>query len=276
MVVQQQVVSMVDFPARTVLLGSSAHTPSEEPPHPVELRAFGLADRCVSAAEFHAFLLDAPGAVGHTWIDCIDPCFVVHSAAGFELRPGCGAFPMIQINYWAAAAYCNWLSRREGLPSVYDLAAGTSSVDVDGYRLPTEAEWESACRDGFPTPSPVDSDRVNSADAGPACRRLRAGEQHLGAFLPDQPAPVPVASLPADAAGLFEMLGNVREWCHDRYGPYAPGLARNPTGAGRGFFRVVRGGSFVDPGPELGPERRMAAHEDTRCEVYGFRVARSR
>jgi formylglycine-generating enzyme required for sulfatase activity len=276
MLAEQPTFSIIDFPGRRLTIGSTSMTTREQPPHDVEIDSFSLADRCVSAADFHAFLRDAPGDVDHTMIDCIDPCFIVHRRGGFELRPGCGQYPMIQISFWAAAAYCNWLSRAEGLRLVYDHHDRHADLAADGYRLPTEAEWEAACRVGYPEGAGPGPDGCNSADAGPICRKLRAGESLSGNFLPGHPAPVPVASLPADAAGLYEMLGNLREWCHDRFGPYGPDPARNPSGAPRGSFRVVRGGSFIDPADTLGPASRMAAYEDTKCEVYGFRVARSR
>lgn len=266
--------TMIDFPAHRFTMGTADRTGREQPQHEVELDAFGLADRCVSAGDFHAFLRSAPGDVHHTMIDCIDPAFIVHRAGGFELRPGCADYPMIQVSFWGAAAYCNWLSRTEGRHPVYDLAARSIDLDRDGYRLPTEAQWEAACRAGHPDGAVPDPDRYNSADAGPACLKLRAGESLAGAFLPGQPAPVPVAGLPADAAGLHEMLGNLREWCHDRFGSYGSARERNPRGPARGAFRVVRGGSFIDPAADLHPSVRTAAYEDTRCEVYGFRVAR--
>ncbi|GGM34080.1 hypothetical protein GCM10011608_18200 [Micromonospora sonchi] len=268
--------SMTAFPARRLRVGSSTLTAREQPPHEVHVDAYELGDRCVSAADFHAFLRARPDDANHLDIDCIDPCFIVHRADGFALRPGCADFPMIQISYWAAAAYCNWLSQLEGRRVVYDLRSREADLDAEGYRLPTEAEWEAACRNGHPAELVTPGDTVNTADAGPACRRLRAGETLAGNFLPGQPAPVPVAGLPADAVGLYGMLGNVREWCHDYYGPYGPEFRRNPAGARKGSFRVVRGGSFVDPATDVGPASRMAAYEDTKCEVYGFRVARSR
>ncbi|MER6333529.1 formylglycine-generating enzyme family protein [Streptomyces sp. NPDC014983] len=265
---------MVGFASRRFTVGSSDPDHHAEPPHEVEIDAFQLADRCVSAADFIEFLRDEPDALDHTLIDCIDPAFIVNRAGAFELRPGCGDFPMIQISYWGAAAYCNWLSHREALPVVYDLEQRTAELGTGGYRLPTEAEWEAACQEGWPKGTRPAPDECNSADAGPTCRALRAGETLAGNFLPGAPAPIPVAGLSPDAAGLHQMLGNVREWCHDRYGAYAPGFQRNPVGSARGAFRVVRGGSFVDPGHTLSPATRTAAHEDTRCEVYGFRVVR--
>jgi len=274
MLAEQPAFSMTEFRGRRLTVGSANLTTREQPPHEVEIDSFCLADRCVSAADFHAFLRDAPGDLDHTMIDCIDPCFIVHRAGGFQLRRGCGQYPMIQISFWAAAAYCNWLSRVEGLRPVYDLGSRCADLDADGNRLPTEAEWEAACHEGYPDGAGPGPDSCNSADAGPTCRKLRAGETLSGNFLPGHPAPVPAAGLPADAAGLYEMLGNLREWCHDRFGPYGPGTRRNPSGAPRGTFRVVRGGSFIDPVDILGPASRMAAYEDTKCEVYGFRVAR--
>lgn len=268
--------SLVDFPRHRLTVGADGVTEKERPPHVVELDAFALGDRCVSAADFAAFLQDSPDGVDHTMVDCIDPAFVVHTAAGFELRPGCGDFPMIQVSWWGAAAYCSWLSRAEGLRPVYDVAARSVDLTADGYRLPTESEWEAACRVGYPDGTVPGPDDCNSADAGPRCRELRASRTAAGAFPPGHPSPVPVASLPADAAGLHEMLGNLREWCHDRYGPYGGGAERNPIGRERGSFRVVRGGSFIDAAAGLGPAARMSAYENTRCEIYGFRVARRR
>jgi sulfatase modifying factor 1 len=273
MLVEHRNFSMVEFPARVLTIGSADPAAGGQPPHEVELDAFALGDRCVSAADFHAFLRDAPADVDHTMIDCIDPGFVVHRADGFRLRPGCADFPMIQISFWASAAYCNWLSRTEGLRPVYDIGARGADLDRDGYRLPTEAEWEAACLAGRRDGTDVDPDSWNCADAGPTALKLRAGETLAGNFLPGHGAPVPVGSLPPDAAGLYEMLGNLREWCQDRYGPYSPDRQRNPSGAARGAFRVVRGGSFIDPADSLGPANRLAAYEDTKCEVYGFRVA---
>ncbi|MFL6164583.1 MAG: formylglycine-generating enzyme family protein [Jatrophihabitantaceae bacterium] len=262
---------LIDFSPRLLSVGSADGTAREQPVHEVEIDAYALADRCVSAADFYAFIRDAPAQIDHSLIDCIDPCFVVHRAGGFELRPGCADFPMIQLSFWAAAGYCNWLSRAEGLRSVYDVGARTADLDNDGYRLPTEAEWEAACQAGQPA-----VELANTADADHACRAVQAGESAAGNFRPGEPGPVRVAALPADAAGLYGMLGNVREWCHDRFGPYRSGRQRNPTGADRGAFRVVRGGSFIDPASTVGPTSRLAAHEDTKCEVYGFRVGRSR
>jgi formylglycine-generating enzyme len=270
LVIQREFV-LIDFPAQLLTMGSAHGSAREQPVHEVEIDAYSLADRCVSAANFYAFVQDAPGEIDHTLIDCIDPCFVVHRAGGFELRPGCADFPMIQISFWAAAGYCNWLSRAEGLRPVYELSTRTAELDNDGYRLPTEAEWEATCRAGRPA-----VEVANTADANTAIRAVRAGESAAGNFLPGAPGPVRVAALPADTVGLYGMLGNVREWCHDRFAPYRAGRQRNPAGADRGAFRVVRGGSFVDPASTIGPASRRAAYEDTKCEVYGFRVGRSR
>src|SRR5215212_3871345 len=123
MLIEVRNFTLVDFPGQVLTAGSAELTAREQPPHEVTLDAFSLGDRCVSAADYVTFLRDAPGEVDHTAIDCIDPGFVVHRAGGFELRPGCGDQPMIQISFWGAAAYCNWLSRLESRRPAYDLAA---------------------------------------------------------------------------------------------------------------------------------------------------------
>ncbi|MBM0230686.1 SUMF1/EgtB/PvdO family nonheme iron enzyme [Micromonospora sp. STR1_7] len=267
--------NLIEFGARTFEMGFPERAFRAAPVHEVTLDAFLLGDRCVSAGDFARFLADTPGAVDHMMIDCVDPGFFVHRAAGFVLRPGCADFPMIQISFWAAAAYCNWLSDAEGARRVYDVAARTVDYTADGFRLPTEAEWEAACRVGWGAAPAVDPDLHNSLDAGSRMAAMRAGVSLAGNFSSAEPTPVPVTAPVPDAAGLHHMLGNVREWCQDRFGPYRSDPVSNPHGPAEGSFRVVRGGSYGEALATMSAVSRLAAFEGTRCEVYGFRVARS-
>lgn len=265
---------MIPIDGGTYQLGSDFGDPRIGPCYEVELDPYLVGDRCVTAADFLEFLQAGAPDVDHTMVDCIDPCFVVHRRGGFVLRGGAADFPMIQVSFWGAAGYCNWISRAEGLSPVYDMASRGADLDQDGYRLPTEAEWEVACRLG--QRSLVESpDACNTSDAGPECLALRAGRAGVGAFGVDAPSPVPSGSLSADGVGLHEMIGNIREWCHDRYRPGPPVIRKNPAGPARGAFRVVRGGAFIDSFASSGPSVRQAAYEHTKCEVYGFRVARA-
>jgi len=107
------------------------------------------------------------------------------------------------------------------------------------FRLPTEAEWEYACRAGTETPfstgGNLTSDQANYDG------RYSYGGSPKGRFLGH---PAPVASYPPNRWGLFDLHGNVWEWCEDWYGPYPPGKAVDPRGPAGGARRVIRGGSW--------------------------------
>jgi len=108
------------------------------------------------------------------------------------------------------------------------------------YRLPTEAEWEYACRAGTKTaynipPARNDADYLRSGDYLARFANVAAGK------------PMPVGRLKPNAWGLYDMHGNVWEWCSDWYGPYAKGKAVDPSGPAEGKTRVARGGSFNGP-----------------------------
>ncbi|MHC4157254.1 MAG: formylglycine-generating enzyme family protein [Planctomycetota bacterium] len=151
---------------------------------------------------------------------------------------------VINVNWYDAQTFCRWLSDREGLP----------------YRLPTEAEWEYACRAGT------------------------TSNYHTGDILPEQyhknqrrtggPTPVSlhVGRTPANAWGLYDMHGNVEEWCHDWYGPYQPGRQVDPVGYESGTCRVTRGGSHGTHIYYLRSANRMGAMAQSRNWVTGFRV----
>jgi len=267
------------FAATTTRIGSDSDPGAREAPaHDVSLSRFALGRRCVTAEEYHAFMTDAGDGFDESWCDYIDPCFVVRLGGGFELRPGAARFPMVQVNYAGCAAYCNWLSDREGLDPVYDLESGTGDTSLGGYRLPTEAEWEHACRTGrrgLGRLAPDDDGEFNYRDADPARMPGRAARRQLGGFAFPDLSPVEVGTLPADRNGVHELLGNVREWCHDFYTPYSSAPQRDPAGPARGVFRTVRGGSYLDPADQLRPHVRAAVHGDNKCMQYGFRLARS-
>jgi len=140
----------------------------------------------------------------------------------------------IYVSWNDAQAFCKWLCDREGLP----------------YRLPTEAEWEYACRAGTTT------------------------NYHTGDVLPKEflkrDKSLEVGKTGANAWGLYNMHGNVEEWCYDWYGPYKGGLQVNPVGYIDGEFRVTRGG---DNGAYImRSANRMGALAETRNWVTGFRV----
>lgn len=149
--------------------------------------------------------------------------------------------PVRRVSWYGAVSYCDWLNLQRGLPRAYDhgtweCRAG-SPYATAGYRLPTEAEWEYACRagsdDAFANGPITFADSCNPAD--PAL-------EAIGWFCGNASNwPRTVAQKPANAWGLFDMHGNVMEWCHDRFGPYT-GAATDPVGTASTGNRVTRGG----------------------------------
>ena len=141
-----------------------------------------------------------------------------------------GAHPVQQVNWDDAVLFCNWLSVRDKWPGCYvqkTNADWTRDAGGAGYRLPTEAEWEYACRAG--TTTEFSSGDDESLLARYAVFAERSAEP-CGSRLPN-------------GWGLFDMHGNVWEWCEDWYGEYGRNDVEDPIGPPQGSFRVYRGGS---------------------------------
>jgi len=155
---------------------------------------------------------------------------------------------VIFVNWHEAKAFCEWLSRKEGLP----------------YRLPTEAEWEFAARAGTASPYP---DGAVLPEA--ALNNARSTEWTEKRDL----VSLAGGRTPPNAWGLYDMHGNVEEWTEDWYGPYAAGEQRDPVGRAGGDFKVTRGGSHGTVAYYLRSANRMGALPETRSWITGFRVA---
>ncbi|MFA7242947.1 MAG: formylglycine-generating enzyme family protein [Sulfuricellaceae bacterium] len=135
--------------------------------------------------------------------------------------------------------------------------------------LPSEAQWEYACRAGTTTPfwfgETITPEQVNYNGNYP----YRGGEKGLY-----RKQTVEVKALPANDWGLHQMHGNVWEWCADWLGPYAPGLATDPAGPPTGRARVLRGGSWFSDGWHCRSAERFGRVPDRRRDSFGFRLAR--
>jgi formylglycine-generating enzyme required for sulfatase activity len=142
------------------------------------------------------------------------------------------------VNWYDAQAFCQWLSDKEGLT----------------YRLPTEAEWEYACRAGTST-------HYSFGDVPAKHFLARAREASLK-----------VGRTPPNGWGLCDMHGNVEEWCHDWYGPYEQQRQVDPSGYAHGDFRVLRGGSHGTDIYYLRSANRMGALPEDKHWLIGFRV----
>ena len=262
------------IPAGRFVMGDRSGNgyPQERPAHEVVLRAFWAGRRAVTAGQYFEFIEQAGPAFRESWCDCINPCFIVKHGDRYRLRDGAADYPMIQVSFAGALAYCNFLSNRWGRPPVYDLATLDGDVSRPGVRLLTEAEWEYACAG----PRGRAYGHGDEFRGELVCWRDRAGchaDPLIGGFGAHDRAPVPAGSLPPNGFGLHEMLGNVNEWCHDRYAPYADAAVSNPTGPPTGSFRVIRGGCFLDGPDRLRASYRHGIHYESKCTVDGFRIA---
>ena len=183
------------------------------------------------------------------------------------------------ILWYDAAAYCNWLSREEGLPReqwCYDpdqpFAEGMTLVpdylQRTGYRLPSEAEWEYACRAGTTTARYFGQTETLLGDY--AWYTKSSGDKWM----------LPVGTLRPNGAGLFDMQGNVNEWCQDKAAQYDTEheWIEDEEQSGRlinANARVLRGGSFNFRASEVRSAKRLTFQPDIRVSYYGFRVART-
>ena len=131
----------------------------------------------------------------------------------------------------------------------------------DGYRLPTESEWEYACRAGTTTAYSF-RDEITPKDAN-------YGDSNIDKA-------VAVGSYKPNAFGLYDMHGNVWEWCEDWYGDYPAGAVTDPKGAARGEYRVLRGGSFSNDVSVARSSFRYLVTPTFRYLYYGFRLARTK
>lgn len=157
------------------------------------------------------------------------------------------------VSWNDAKAFCEWLSEKEGLP----------------YRLPTEAEWEYACRAGTTTPfstggAILDEFIKNPDNSWYPCPIRGRGSEEV--------VPLHVGKTTPNPLGLYDMHGNVEEWCEDWYGPYVDGHQTDPLGRVDGEFKVARGGSHGTVAYYLRSSNRMGTLPDDKSFVIGFRV----
>ena len=193
------------------------------------------------------------------------------------------ALPVENVTWLQAVAYCNARSEDAGLTPAYEVDGDTVIWDraADGYRLPTEAEWEYACRAG--TTTPFNTQTSISADTEANYYGTYPYEIEDNYFdregLETQPgvyrqAEIEPGSFEANAWGLYDMHGNVAEWVWDRYGAYEDGPATDPAGPEEGALRVNRGGGWNDFAKNLRSAYRASLPEDGASASVGFRVVR--
>lgn len=240
-------------------------TAGDETPHRVNLtKGFYMQTTEVTVGQFRHFVK----AAGYkTESEINGGCWVKSSGDRWKKKrasmwadPGSSDIPQTSVHpvscvTWNdAMAFISWLSNKENKM----------------YSLPTEAEWEYCCRAGtdsaFSFGNCIHMGQANFKGMGTefaACRNIVNNGQ-LG--------PLPVGSLAANPWGVYDMHGNLAEWCKDRYGAYPATPAKNPAGPLRGMERVIRGGHWSSFANTCRSARRGSFRQNSASDVIGFRL----
>lgn len=221
---------MVRIDPGTFEMGSQAGDADEQPVHRVDIStSFWMAATQVTNVQYEQFDPGHRALRGKRGLSAEDDEAVVF------------------VSWHDATAFCRWLSEREGAP----------------YRLPTEAEWEYACRAGTQT----------TYHTGDTLPRVYWRAQEFS--WDPQSVDLTVGQTPASAWGLYDMHGNVEEWCLDWYGPYSGRAQTDPAGYADGTFRVTRGGSHNTDVQFLRSANRLGTLPEDRHWLIGFRVVQA-
>ncbi len=218
----------------------------------------------------------------------IDPCETTGEDYARLMGEDPSAFsgenlPVEQVSWLDAVLFANAKSKDAGLTPVYTVDENGVAWDrsADGYRLPTEAEWEYACRAGTETPfnteKSMDADEANFYGHYPYEIEENYFDDSVLEARPGvyRQTALPVGSFAPNGWGLYDMHGNVNEWCWDCYGAYDPQIPNDPSGPESGTRHVYRGGGWNDFGKNMRSAYRAAGQSDLKAANLGIRLVRN-
>jgi formylglycine-generating enzyme required for sulfatase activity len=233
-------VEMVLIPSGSFVMGDDKGKPDERPQHTVSVSSFLMDKYEVTQAHYVKTTGTNPSKFGQKdW----------------------KIYPVDRIGWRQAAAYCNERSHLEDLEPCYDEETWQCSFDANGYRLPTEAEWEYAYRTSLDTPYDLEQDAWSKANSN--------SQTHA------------VGTKKPNRWTLYDMAGNVYEWCNDYYDPnyYRSSPEHDPRGPNEAETKVLRGGCWVTSADTCRAASRFMddpVNADTCLgyPAYGFRCVR--
>jgi len=231
---------MVRIPGGSFLLGSEKGYDDEKPVNTVTVSAFEMSAMEITQGQYRG-------------VTDTNPSY-------FKLDDNS---PVERVNWKDAVTFCNRLSERVGLEPCYNLATGACDFSKSGFRLPTEAEWEYACR----AESGLD---YNLGDGESALDRAGWYQRN------SQEKTHPAGQKTANTWGLYDMHGNVWEWCNDWYdkGAYQANPGKDPAGPHAGKEKILRGGGWLDTPKDSRSAKRRSYDPEKNYSDIGFRIVR--
>jgi formylglycine-generating enzyme required for sulfatase activity len=242
-------IEMVQIPGGTFQMGSNDGEDDEKPIHSVTVNDFYIGKYEVTNAEFAAFL-NVKGNQeegGTTWLEIESSnCLIEKSNGDFKARTRYENHPVIYVSWYGAKAYCRWLSE----------------TIQQNYRLPTEAEWEYAAKGG----NKSNGYKYSGSDNVDEVAWYRGNSN---------PKIHSIGAKKANELGIYDMSGNVLEWCNDWYDTdYHNSSSNNPEEVSNGNSRVLRGGSWYHLSNNCRVVSRDYSNPYIRLDDFGFRVVR--
>jgi formylglycine-generating enzyme required for sulfatase activity len=245
--------NMVWVEGGTFQMGSESGESHEKPVHEVTVKGFYLGKYEVTQKEWY----DVMGTMVRQQRDMADKAW---SMAGEGDN-----YPMYYVSWQEAIEYCNRRSMKEGLTPCYRGSGNSITCDwkANGYRLPTEAEWEYAAKDGIKNFLTTEYAGSNSVGAVAWYGDNSDGSTHA------------VGTKAGNALGIYDMSGNVWEWCWDWKGDYNGSAQTDQRGPASGSYRVCRGGTWSHPASYARSAGRNGGPPSSRSDNLGFRLARN-
>ncbi|MBM74148.1 MAG: hypothetical protein CMK59_02000 [Proteobacteria bacterium] len=242
---------MVRIPAGEYVMGGEEGLSIERPPHPVMITY----DFYMGRYEVDQLLFSV--------IMGFNPIKYHGDVCDGRIFAPAANEPAYCVSWFEAVRFANLLSRRDGLEECYTVVDGLlywpNGLECEGYRLPTEAEWEYAARGG--------EDFIFAGSNAP-------GE--IAWFWENSERLVhPVGELLPNGYGLYDMSGNVWEWCWDWYGDYPKKLQINPLGPALGEQKIRRGGAWFNGPEDIRVNTRLRKDPGARYGILGFRLVRT-